>query len=323
MRSFHWQNDARRLPGACLAGLIVLASAACGEPTTPAAPHRSTAHALAKNTRSRVIPIAVSMIGDNGQNIYLTDTTGTRFEQITFGGLDGSPAWSPDRRRIAFTRGDGGDQDIYVKSLSGGREKLIGHGITPAWSPDGTQIVFTRFDGPNADIYVMDADGGNVRRLTTDPAYDLLPHWAADGSSIVFASTRAGSMEIFRMTPDGGAVTQRTFCGPSYYCTSPKMSPIPGDARMLYYQGTNSNSGATPVSAIRAIDANGTVVIDLDGGLVRGQPTWSPDGDYYAFTGQGAGMLTPYVYTKSVTGPAFNWLLQPEGFVAESPAWAR
>src|SRR5215475_6796881 len=41
-----------------------------------------------------------------------------------------------------------------------------GHESSPVFSPDGTQIAFTgQYDG-NTDVFVISADGGEPRRLT-------------------------------------------------------------------------------------------------------------------------------------------------------------
>ena len=53
-----------------------------------------------------------------------------------------------------------------------------GDNSAPAYSPDGKYVAFnsTRNDG-QADLYVMDADGSNLRRLTDDPEPDWGPRW--------------------------------------------------------------------------------------------------------------------------------------------------
>ena len=69
---------------------------------------------------------------------------------------------------------------------------------TPAWSPDGTRIAFTSDrDGDNDEIYVMNADGSGVTRLTNHSASDWMPTWSPDGARIAFASQRDGDFEIY------------------------------------------------------------------------------------------------------------------------------
>jgi Tol biopolymer transport system component len=55
---------------------------------------------------------------------------------------------------------------------------------SPAWSPDGRWIAFvsdrSNRDEHENEIYVMDADGDNVRRLTENEVWDLEPAWRPD-----------------------------------------------------------------------------------------------------------------------------------------------
>jgi Tol biopolymer transport system component len=58
----------------------------------------------------------------------------------------------------------------------------------PAWSPDGRKIAFTRVVPPAFDIYVMNADGSGLQRLTRSPAQENWPEWSPDGRQIVYSS---------------------------------------------------------------------------------------------------------------------------------------
>jgi Tol biopolymer transport system component len=52
----------------------------------------------------------------------------------------------------------------------------------PGWSPDGKRIVFTRKMGPaNFDIFTIRPDGSDLRQLTTHPSGDGHAVWTADG----------------------------------------------------------------------------------------------------------------------------------------------
>jgi TolB protein len=48
---------------------------------------------------------------------------------------------------------------------------------SPAWSPDGRQIAFTSGYGNGVAIYVVNADGSGERRLTNGAFYDHDPSW--------------------------------------------------------------------------------------------------------------------------------------------------
>src|SRR5688500_1222905 len=84
-------------------------------------------------------------------------------------------AWSPDGRRIAFTRyrgGEGEARGIWVMGRTGKAERrLVRNGSRPAWSPDGKRIAYGRVTGRMAgccratDLMVAGARGGNRRLL--------------------------------------------------------------------------------------------------------------------------------------------------------------
>ena len=73
-----------------------------------------------------------------------------------------------------------------------------GHESHPAFSPDGKWLAFTGFYDGNADVYVMAADGGTPKRLTWHPGTDLVDGWTPDGKKIVFRSPREAYADFNR-----------------------------------------------------------------------------------------------------------------------------
>ena len=57
------------------------------------------------------------------------------------------------------------------------------------WSPDGKWIAYSDWND-SSDIWIIPVTGGEPRRVTTDPARDILPRWSPDGKRILFVSTR-------------------------------------------------------------------------------------------------------------------------------------
>ena len=124
----------------------------------------------------------------------------------------GQAAWSPDGRRIAFSRATYG-RDGYLagtgiglfEPATGSIELLTSDGVEPAWSPDGKRIAFSSLDDtvgkrcdedgcvPIEEIDVIDADGGGRRRLThTRTTGEGAPTWSPDGRRL-FVRTISGT----------------------------------------------------------------------------------------------------------------------------------
>ncbi len=74
----------------------------------------------------------------------------------------------------------------------------------PSWSPDGKKILFTRGDVvTNIDLYVMDADSANLVRLTEHPERDQRGVFSPDSETIAFVSLRDGDVAVWLMAADG------------------------------------------------------------------------------------------------------------------------
>ena len=99
--------------------------------------------------------------------------------QITSGGDDSDPDWSPDRRRIAFVRQDPGAR--------------------------------------TSSLYVIRRDGGGLQRLTRVPQVVSLPAWRGDGRLLAFSASplAGGSFDIWTVAPNGSAQAQRVLSGPT------------------------------------------------------------------------------------------------------------
>lgn len=157
--------------------------------------------------------------------IYVMKADGSRRRRLTrYRGEDLDPAWSPDRKRIAFTRYVRGDSEIYVMNADGtGAKSLSRNGgrfdTQPAWSPDGKKIVFVSgaYVHGESEIYVMNSDGSDRTRITSlasrYPAPPPLnPVWSPDGTKIAFSAACDDGFEIdvCVMNADGGQLRSLT-----------------------------------------------------------------------------------------------------------------
>lgn len=123
------------------------------------------------------------------EGVYLTSRgiwkmrpDGSNLGRVT-SGSDWQPDWSPDGKRIAFSRRtrSGGTVrwNVLVTSASGRGDRRLASGSAPAWSPDGRRLAFERFryEGntyEGTDIYVMTDRGYGQRLLLRDA---VSPDW--------------------------------------------------------------------------------------------------------------------------------------------------
>lgn len=99
----------------------------------------------------------------------------------TDGTYVGHPVWSPDGQSVAFDTMIDGQAEIAVVDLESGAVTRLteraGNDLYPAWSPDGDHIAFAgEPEGSgNWDLWLVDVGTLEIRRLTTDPAFDGAP----------------------------------------------------------------------------------------------------------------------------------------------------
>ena len=90
----------------------------------------------------------------------------------------------------------------------------IGINGSPAFSPDGRKLVLTlsNTDG-NLDIHTLDLTTRKISRLTTNRSIDTEGTWSPDGREIYFTSDRGGSPQIYKIASVGGIPSRITFEG--------------------------------------------------------------------------------------------------------------
>ncbi|MCS6802402.1 MAG: hypothetical protein RMM58_13350 [Chloroflexota bacterium] len=218
--------------------------------------------------------------------------------QLTKGGKDMQPAWSPDGTVIAYVKKEQDYSDIllYVvgtgdfKPLTNNRLNRSTWVFRPTWSPDGKQIAYVS-DQYSWDmgLFLMNATGTGARRLTQSEGAGGVdnPTWSPDGKTIALAAFRGGVQQIWLYTLATGRWTQVTAHPEGAY--DPRWSPV--DDKIAY--------------TAREDKKHDIWVTDLEGknkkrlttlGAARA-PAWSPDGKFLAWIAEQHGSFDIWAAT--------------------------
>ncbi len=218
---------------------------------------------------------------------------GTPVALTSFDGINTSPTWAPDSRRLLIVSALGGVRDVYQINLTSqgkpaGTAQRISTGLNPSLislSAEGSQLAYSvatyqtniwKARIPKTGwISSRGAIPVSNDRQTTE-ALDV----SRDGRWLVFDSDRAGVMQIFRMSVDGGPVQQLTHgLGSSF---KPVFSP---DGKEVTYH-TISNG----LRRVFVIGINGGTPVQVSPGTAPDERNgnWSPDGRRIAWVVQNA-----------------------------------
>lgn len=223
-----------------------------------------------------------------------------------------SPAWAPDRRRLAYVGYERGRSSIYIHEIATGKvRKLVSEkGIngSPAWSPDGKRLAVTLSYENNPDIYLIDVATGVKQRMTTTHGIDTEAAWSPDGASIVYTSERGGPPQIYQMPASGGEPKRLTFEGRQNL----RASYSPDGKTLVLVNLTNSRY------RIAILDlATGSMRMLSDGPFDEG-PSFAPNGAAVIYATQGG--KDAELATVSTDG-RIRQRLRQSGDVRE-PAWS-
>ena len=126
-------------------------------------------------------------------------------------GIDTSPSFSPDGRRIVFNSDRAGSPQLYVMGVDGSGVRRISQGggryNTPVWSPTGDLVAFTKQEGGGFSIGVMSPDGGGEKILSTS-YFEEGPTWAPNGRYIMFHRQAQGGAPHLWMVDVTGQISR-------------------------------------------------------------------------------------------------------------------
>lgn len=229
-------------------------------------------------------PAGTLGVGD----LYTYDVTLGTLTRLTDSGLDTTPVWSPDGRRVAFVRGGASHRQVHVQAVDGAigsdvsvsADLLGADDVEPVFLPDGSGIVVLRRDpsgGPWTSV-AIDLATSAVTALAPEGAggaavchLGARPTWAGDASAVVSETgTTSVSLSWQGASDDVGVDHYEVWDGDTKF----------QDTAIAEASLTGLTPGATYTFTIRACDAAGNC--SLSGPTVHvttstpgAAPTWS------------------------------------------------
>jgi Tol biopolymer transport system component len=151
-----------------------------------------------------------------GSKVFLVRADGSGMRQLSKGeGEDETPAFSPDGKRVAFSREpvEGSkerDSELYEVEIAGGEPTRLTEDavddVNPVFSPDGKSIAFGEYKPGKGKIATIRADGSGQRTVLSIGSAYPDPDYSPDGRNLVFAAPDAKRDEpLTTVRATGGA----------------------------------------------------------------------------------------------------------------------
>ena len=169
--------------------LLVSIASGCGQETVEDIPtltetgepiYTSTPHPIRFSGNQGLILLSMK---ENGYaHLFAYSPQEPPLLRLTYGEWDDlQPAFSPDRKQVAFTSNRDGFWDLYILEISSGDITRVTHTETyeasPSWSPDGQWLAFEVYTDENLDIAILSLTDSKQEpiNLTLDPDSDHSP----------------------------------------------------------------------------------------------------------------------------------------------------
>jgi len=231
------------------------------------------------------IVFASNRAGNNELYLKRADGAGDPRPLTRMDGNDRRPDLPLQGDRIAFVHNDSNDDNREIYYTDGattyripGSSRADENNPDWYWSPNGMQIAYQSNEDGDMEIWVFNLRSGTAEPLTENDDRDVCPDWSPDGSQIAFSSDRNGNgdEDIFVMNSAGRG--ERSLWEHPAQDNCPSWS-LDGDLIAFLSDRREGNQ-----IWIMNADGTGEPWQLTHRTVVEGPVSWSPDGNWIAFT---------------------------------------
>lgn len=190
----------------------------------------------------------------------------------------GAQPWSPDSRKLVYSRLESSGLALYIVDVETLEERKLTsprdeeRDYRASWSHDGEWIVFVR--APSSGLFLIPAEGGEAMPLLVDGSGNNSPAWTNDDRRILFtvSGTPTSGGDIWDIELESGALRRLT--------SGLRASvPVPSSTgRIAFSQWSHEAT----LFRVPLADPENEVQLSLSTGN-NYAPAYSPDGERIAF----------------------------------------
>ena len=228
---------------------------------------------------------------DSFAESYITDRSGQELLRLDRDTAVGSPAFSPDGRRIALTVFNQGTYDVGVFDLERAFLTRIVSGrdnLRASWSPDGQRVTYLSNADGDYNYYSIPSDGSG----SPDPLFPesnleccFEAEWSPDGEHLVYTSAATG-LDVWIQSQ--GQAPAPLIDGPG----NEAFAVFSPNGRFLAYQSDQSDRNEIFVVPFPAVESRRAQVSEAGGR----RPRWSQDGNEILYLTDEGVMRAPVSY---------------------------